>query len=286
MKKTMILALVALLAMGCVKESVENEAPNSKDKVEMTFRMGGDFTFSTQGFTRSLTADGKDMTDVWVLDYMGATLMQQVHQVSTDEDFGTPTMTLDLGEHHLYFVASRGGDPTLDTSAKTIIWGTVRDTFCKDLALTVTASSSGSTAVVLDRVVTKLKLTVTDEVPSGCVSVTMVPDTWYDGLNYTNGNPVASSGTTFNISVPSSYIGTTGELMLNYFGFSGTTEWTTNISLTAKNEENEVVGSALIADAPFLRNRVTECSGPLFSGGGAVSLSLNPEWLDAASHTW
>lgn len=286
MKKTMILAFVAMMAMGCERISVESDVPQSVDKVEMTFRMGGDFTFSTHGFTRSLTADGKDMTDVWVLDYIGATLMQQVHQVSTDDDFGTPTMMLDLGEHHIYFVASRGGNPSLDTSTKTIIWGTVRDTFWKDLTLNVSASSNGSTAVVLDRVVAKLKLTITDEVPVGCASVVIDPYTWYDGINYINGSPIESNGTSSEINVPSGYTGTAGELIMNCFGFSGTTEWTTDIALTAKNGDGDVIGSALITDAPFMRNRVTECSGHLFGGGGTMSLSLNTEWLNAMTHTW
>ncbi len=78
--------------------------------------------------TRSLTADGKEMTDVWVLDYMGDVLMQQVHQVSTDDDFGQPTLTLAIGDHHLYFIASRGSGSTLNTTNHTIIFARVLDT--------------------------------------------------------------------------------------------------------------------------------------------------------------
>ena len=101
MKKYMLIILAAYLA-GCNS----NDTPDydATGTVDMTFAINGDFTLSVHDFTRALTADGKDMTDVWVLDYMDGTLMQTVHQVSTDDDFGQPVMTLALGEHHLYFV--------------------------------------------------------------------------------------------------------------------------------------------------------------------------------------
>jgi uncharacterized protein YukE len=61
--------------------------------------------------------------------YKGDELKQQIHQTADDDDFGTPTISLATGSHHLYFIASRGVLPTLDTSAKTITFATVRDTF-------------------------------------------------------------------------------------------------------------------------------------------------------------
>jgi hypothetical protein len=55
------------------------------ESVTITFNCRGDFNLQTQPFgTRSLTADGKAMTDLWVLDYPdGATAPTiQLHQVS------------------------------------------------------------------------------------------------------------------------------------------------------------------------------------------------------------
>jgi hypothetical protein len=42
------------------------------------------------------------MTDLWLFDYVDGTLVQTVHQVSTDADFGTPAPTLAYGEHRIY----------------------------------------------------------------------------------------------------------------------------------------------------------------------------------------
>jgi hypothetical protein len=189
-----------------------------------------------------------------------------------------------MGDHHLYFIASRGSSPVVNTTDKTIRWGTVRDTFWKDLALTVTAC--GSMSVTLDRVVTKLRVTFTDVVPATCASVTITPSTWYDGFDYTNGTPIQQEQTAQTVTVPASYVGTSGELMVNIFGMSSTTEWTTNVDVRAKDADGKTVGHALISGAPFLRNRVTDYSGSLFTSGGAYTMSLNTDWTTSYTGTW
>ena len=120
----------------------DNDQIIDVSNVKMTFTISGDFQLTTHDFTRAITADGKDMTDVWVLDYVNGELKQQMHQSSGDVDFGQPTLNLAIGEHHIYFVASRGASPTLDTDAHTLIFASVRDTFWKDYALNI---SNGTT---------------------------------------------------------------------------------------------------------------------------------------------
>ena len=255
--------------------------------VNITFNVQGDFTLQTGDITRALTADGKDMTDVWVLDYVGGVLQQQLHQTSTDTDFGAPTLSLRLGTHHIYFVASRGIGATLNTDAKTLTFAKVLDNFWKDYELTITAgTSSGSRNVALDRIVTKLKVTFTDEIPTGAATFNVTPTTWYYGFNYQTGNPTAATASqTIVVNVPNASIGVTGE-SINIFGFSGTTEWTTDIAINCKTSTDVVLGSATIDDAPFLRNRSSEYTGPLFGDNGSMTLSLNTDWSTSHTGTW
>jgi len=255
--------------------------------VNITFNVQGDFTLQTGDITRALTADGKDMTDVWVLDYVGGVLQQQVHQTSADADFGTPTLSLGLGTHHIYFVASRGTGATLDTDAHTLTFTKVLDNFWKDYAITITGgTASGSRAVALDRIVTKLKVTFTDEIPTGAATFNVTPTTWYYGFNYQTGNPTAATASqTIVVNVPNASIGVTGE-SINIFGFSGTTEWTTDIALNCKTSGGDVLGSATITSAPFVRNRVSEYTGPLFGDNGSMTLSLNTDWTTSHTGTW
>ena len=73
---------------------------------------------------------------------------------------------------------------------------------------------------------------------------------------------------------------------MSIFGFSGTTEWTTNMAITAKDVNEMILGNATINNAPFVRNRITEYSGNLFSSNGGISASLNETWMTAITGTW
>jgi hypothetical protein len=251
--------------------------------------MKGDFSDEWKPVTRGyLAADGKDLTDVWVLDYdADGNLLQQIHQNdNTAEDFGKPVMKLAYGEHQLYFIASRGTDPVLDSEAHTITFGSVRDTFWKRYDVNVVATSNGNRAVTLDRVVTKLRLTFTDEVPSEANSISIVPHTWYYGLDYTTGQTAsAQTDAATVITIPDASKGQTG-IQASLFGFSGAEEWNTDVVISSRTATDAVLGSATITAAPFKANRVSDYSGPLFSAGGSMSLSLNGEWEDSYQGSW
>lgn len=270
-----------------VTETTPASSADGKTK-KFTFTLKGDFSDDWKPVTRGyLAADGKDMTDVWVLDYMDGALVQQVHQSdNTAEDFGKPVMNLAYGAHQVYFIASRGVNPVLDTDAHTITFGSVRDTFWKRYDVSVVATSNGNRAVTLDRVVTKLRLTFTDEVPSAANSISIVPHTWYYGLDYTTGQPAsAQTDAATIITIPDSSKGQTG-ISASLFGFSTAEEWNTDVVISSRTATDAVLGSATIAAAPFKANRVSDYQGPLFSAGGSMSLSLNGEWEDSYAGSW
>ena len=172
MKRLKLWAVAAALIMtaSCEKPVITDDETSGETETttattkKFTFTLKGDFSDQWKPVTRGyLQADGKDLTDVWVLDYMDGKLVQQVHQTdNTAEDFGKPVMSLKYGSHHIYFIASRGQGAQLDTEAKTITFSKVLDTFYKDYEVSVAGSSNGNRAVTLDRVVTRLRLTFTD----------------------------------------------------------------------------------------------------------------------------
>ena len=294
MKKCVIALLAAMVLTACEKEIVSNDqngVTTSDENIvwkKFTFTVKGDFTSEWKPVTRGyLSADGKDLTDVWVLDYMDGQLVQQIHQSdNTAEDFGKPVMNLAYGAHQVYFIASRGVSPVLDTEAHTLTFGSVRDTFWKRYDVNVVATSNGNRAVTLDRVVTKLRLTFTDEVPAAANSISIVPHTWYYGLDYTTGQPAsAQTDAATVITIPDASKGQTG-IQASLFGFSGADEWNTDVVISSHTATDAVLGSATIAAAPFKANRVSDYSGPLFSAGGSMSLSLNGEWEDSYQGSW
>lgn len=276
---------VALTMTACTSDN--DMAISNKETTTITFSMTGDFQLKAHDFTRSLEADGKTMTDIWVFDYVGGVLQQQVHQTSADADFGQPTLSLGLGDHHIYFVASRGTGAILDTDAHTLTFTKVLDNFWKDYAITITGgTASGSRAVALDRIVTKLKVVFSDAIPTGAATFNITPSVWHYGFDYTTGNPTAATASqTIVVDIPNASIGVAGE-SVSIYSFSGTTEWTTDIAINCKNNDDKVLGSATIAAAPFVRNRVSEYTGPLFGDNGSMTLSLNATWNDSHQGSW
>lgn len=294
-----MMALAVCLMTACEKEIsvdepdngvvVTDDQGNVLPTKKFTFTLKGDFSDEWKPVTRGyLAADGKDLTDVWVLDYdADGHLLQQVHQTdNTAEDFGKPVMNLAYGVHQVYFIASRGVSPVLDTDAHTITFGNVRDTFWKRYDVSVVSTSNGNRAVTLDRVVTKLRLTFTDEVPAEANSISIIPHTWYYGIDYLIGQPasVRTDAETV-ITIPDASKGQTG-IQASLFGFSTADEWNTDVAISSRTTTNAVLGSATIAAAPFKANRVSDYSGPLFSAGGSMSLSLNGEWITPYEGTW
>lgn len=285
MKKLLFTLAAIIVLTACDEYSEDYRTEETKFKT-FTFAATGDFTFS--GFTRGdLTASDNTMTDLWVFDCVERECVQSIHQVNTDNNWGRPQMNLKYGTHQIYFVASRGVNPTVDETERTIVWDNVRDTFWKGLDLEVTSTSSGDVSVTLERVVTNLKIAVLDKVPTGLASISITPETWYYGINYMNGSPVnAKMNQEKVISVPSSYIGTAGNLTTSIFSFSGTDEWTTDVELSAKDGSGNVISSVLIENAPFRRNRITQYSGNLFNLSSAFALSVDDGWSEPLEGTW
>ena len=288
------MALAVATLTACEKyslpseEQTSTEQPSDAGTKKFTFTLKGDFSNEWKQTRGYLAADGKDLTDVWVLDYDAeGNLLQQVHQSdNTAEDFGRPVMNLAYGSHQVYFIASRGVSPVLDTDAHIITFGSVRDTFWKRYDVSVVATSNGNRAVTLDRVVTKLRLTFTDEIPATANSISIVPHTWYYGIDYLTGQPAsAQTDAATVITIPDASKGQTG-VQASLFGFSTAEEWSTDVVISSRTTTDVVLGSATIASAPFKANRVSDYSGPLFSAGGSMSLSLNGEWEDSYQGSW
>lgn len=220
-----------------------------------------------------MVADGVEMTDLWVVDVKDGQIIQSVHQSPSDEDWGSPQMSLTLGTHHVLFLASRGQGATYADGVVT--WNKPLDTFYKDYEVTVVRTSNGNRAVTLDRVATKLQVVVDDAVAAGTTSITLSPTTWYTGWNMLTASPVAGDYEgVFPIS--SSQWGGKG-LELNMWSLSGTAEWVTDVAITSK-AGNNTNAEATISDAPLKANRVSRLSGVLYSATSSTGVSLNTDW--------
>ena len=125
-----------------------------------------------------------------------------------------------------------------------------------------------------------------DAIPADAATFNVIPSVWHYGFDYTTGNPTAATASqNIVVNIPNASIGAAGE-SISIYGFSGTTEWITDIAINCKNNDDTVLGSATITDAPFVRNRVSEYTGPLFGDNGSMTLSLNATWNDSYQGSW
>ena len=278
------LAAAMMMLTACTSEEPQKEKPSGWDQKTITFTFGD--TFQTKAMTRAAITS-LSLTDLWMFDYVGDELQQTIHQSSTDEGFGSISASMGYGSHTLYFVASRGTTPTSDTDAKTITWAKPSDTYWATSSITVAPSSSASQAVTLSRVATRLQITVTDEVPANAATFTVTPSQWYYGINYTTG---AGVGLQANyprpVNIPANYIGTSGELMISFFGFVPSADWQTDITATLTASDESVLGHVTLEDVTLNKNITTAYSGGILGSSKSFTLSADDAWGDDDIHTW
>ena len=287
--KKILLALAAALMLpttSCTRSDDEQTAdgPAPRDTMQqMTIRFTFPMAVSMQPMTRATLADAQ-LTDLWLFDYMNGSLVNTIHQTSDDVNFGSIALNADYGDHNLYFVASRGTSPTVNGT--TIVWARPSDTFWHTMSLTVVPGMSATQSVTLSRVVTRLRISVTDEVPATLSKFSITPAHWYYGLDYTTGEPTDDQHTARTIDVPSSYISTTGQLAMSIYGLCSSTEYTTDITVSALASDESTIASLTLSDVPLRRNRISSYTGQLFGHANVVSVSVSDGWDDEHAVSW
>jgi hypothetical protein len=277
-------AALMLTAIACTSEEPQAEKPNVWEQKTITFTFGD--TFQQRAMTRA-DITSLDLTDLWMIDYVGSELQQTIHQSSTDEGFGVLSASMGYGEHTLYFVASRGTTPTADTDAQTITWVKPSDTFWATATITVSPSSASSQTVTLSRVATRLRITVNDEVPAGAAKFVITPSQWYYGIDYTTGIGIApSANQPREVNIPSSYIGTSGQLAIAIFGFVPSVDWQTSITASLKASDESTLGQVTLEDVSLRKNITTAYSGGILGTSKTFTLTADDVWGTEDVHTW
>jgi hypothetical protein len=291
-----IIAVSAILATltACTKDdapdggarvSIYVNGDSLKDHRVITFACH-DISIVAMGADNATRATMSEvnMTDLWLFDYVGDELKQTIHQTASDADFGNPTINAAYGDHTIYFVASRGDSPVIDGT--TIFWAKPSDTFWASRSITIAPATATNQSVSLQRVATRLRLTVTDEIPATLAQICITPSHWYYGIDYLTGEATDDRQTERTINVPASYIGTTGQLYANFYSMSPSSAWQTDITMKAKDGDGGVISQIGIADVPLERNRVTNYSGTLFNANRTVTISVDSDWGEDISGTW
>lgn len=271
----------AMLIMACGNDSETEKEQSTGDSGWITIK----FVFgpTTQAMTRSTLAE-LSLTDLWVFDYVGGALKNTIHQASTDAGFGSVALSLEYGDHHLYFVSSRGTSPTV--SAPTITWEKPSDTFWSAVPLTIAPSSATIQPVELKRVATRLRITVTDEVPANAAQLKVKPAHWYYGLDVTTGAGTNDQALERSVTIPANFVGTTDKLSASFFGLSPSAEWTTDVDVKLVASDDTSLGSVSLSGVAFRQNRTTAFSGGILGANKNASVTADDAWDDENANNW
>jgi len=282
MKKLMMaLSAALMLTTSCTKEeSGLSTALTSQEgwrDVTIMFGFG-------EGVNTRATLQEASLTDLWVFDDDGDGMRMVLHQTAADDGFGSVRLSLKYGTHALRFVASRGSDPTVSDS--TITWVKPSDTFWTALPLEVSPSGAASQQVTLRRVATRLRIIVSDEIPAEASALSVTPSTWYYGLEVITGDGTESRQMERTVTIPASYIGTSGDLSASFFGLSPVNNWQTDVAMAMKDADGTVLGSVMLEGVGFAMNVTTSYSGGLIGSWRAMTMEVDDVWGDESIYEW
>lgn len=281
---------MAIVSCGNDNENlVENEQPTGKARVKVVCGMGVE--------TRAaLSANGKALTDLYILDYDKATgkLLQVLHQTSTAADFAEPDLTLDYGEHVLKVVATRSQAPTL-WDAGNITWSVepnvltsvtatqpvvmtaskTSDTFGAEKDVSVGVGKATTVSIALDRLVAKLVVSSTDVFPDDCTTITLDMQE-YKTLTWATMDVIEAVGNQRESDV-SQLRGKTGTTLAYYF-LTPKEGYQTDITFRTNRTEGAPYSTITVENVPLERNKVTTITGPLYKHGQGFQMMANDEW--------
>lgn len=306
--KLMMMAAIAAVGMTLVSCSSDNESlvedvKPGKAHVRLVCGMG--VSVSPMGapmrapMTRAaLSANGKALTDLYILDYDKTTgkLLQVLHQTSTASDFAEPDLTLDYGEHVLKVVATRSQEPTL-WDAQKMTWTVepniltpvtatqpvmltstkTSDTFGAEKEVSVGIGKATTVSIALDRLVAKLVVSSTDVFPDDCTTITLDLQE-HRTLSWATMD-VIDAVDNQRVSDVTSMQGTTGTV-LSYFVLTPKDGYTTDVTLTTNRTEGNPYSTITVPGVTLERNKVTTISGPIYGHKQGFQVTVNDTWVN------
>lgn len=302
MRKSLTRAAIAAVCMTFVSCSNDNEnfvedVKPGKAHVRLVCGMGVSVSPMQAPMTRAaLSANGKQLTDLYILDYDKATgkLLQVLHQTSTAPDFAEPELTLDYGEHVLKVVATRSQEPTLwdagnntwqvEPNILTPITATqpvrltstkTSDTFGAEKDVSVGIGKATTVSIALDRMVAKLVVNSTDEFPDDATTITLDLQE-HRTLSWVTMD-VIDAVDNQRVSDVTSLRGTTGTV-LSYFVLAPKDGYTTDVTLTTNRTDGKPYSTITVPSVLLERNKVTTITGSMYGHEFGVQLSVKDAW--------
>ena len=295
MKKFFAAFIVLLAATSCTNESVETVVENNAEQATAPVRVRvSNFSITTEempsggGTTRAAenAVDYETVGAITLAFYDADNNVAYSHTQlrsdgSTYTTFGEFTANLPVGHYTMVAVARNyyAGDAFTLTSPTVAAYTSERprETFTKVQSVTVTSATPLNLDVTLNRISSWLKIISTDGRPASATKIKTTFAKGGKGFNPTTG--LATTDTGFSqTNNPSTAVGATIEV--NAVPLLYTDEESMNITIEVLDADENVIGTKVVNNVPFKRNRVTKLTGAVFTAGtSGAGFKLETTWL-------
>ena len=281
---------VMLMCSGCSGDADERQGcENEEGFCTVVADVGGiNWNMEDPGVdedvTRAIEANGEALKELWVFDCYENGCALVAKQTDAQDDFGVVSMQLNYGSHKLAFVASRGEGSEVDVDNGKIEWAKVKDTFWTVEDLEVAKGGAAEMSVTLKRVVSRMRVMMSDVVPQNMKKMKITANGWYKGIDVRTGKTVGSLSSvdaiaeTSEVDIPSVYIGTSKRLAVSLWSIGKSERWTQDVTIGALDENGESIGETICSGVPMERNRVTNVTGYFLSGGKLGNILVDDDW--------
>jgi len=297
MKKLFISTAILLSIVACTNDSESTVVENQTEQgyAPVTVRVS-DFSIATEEISSggSLTRGTETLDSYFVggaitLAFYNAvgTEVYKTTQVKGDgtyTTFGEFTANLQVGTYTMVAVARAhyDGDAFTLTSPTEAAYTSMRprETFSKVQTVTVTSASPLDLSVTLNRINSWLKIISTDGRPASIKKIRTTFEKGGKSFNPTTGWATTDTGFS-QTNNPSTATGATIEInVVPFVACADDAEEKMTITIEALDNDDNVLGTKVVNNVPFKRNRQTILRGNVFTAEPTTSsFKIETAWL-------
>ena len=278
MRKAIFALAAAIAFASCNREIITTNEPEKQPEIQETEMVTISFRsrITSEPMTKTATdiADLSTRLDVYIV--CGEDILEFHQNKTEDESFGSITTALNKTKTYtVYAMAHKGSGPaTMEDGVFTFTDNKITETlYCK---VSFSPSLTTSLDCSMNRIVGMFKLIMTDPLPQGLAKVRFTVSDTYLGYGI-NGTLENQGDKVSVINNPSS--AQDGSTTFKVYCLAGEESYTFDITVTALNEDDEVIEEKTFQDVPLQAGYMSTYRGTFFvTTGMSVSFSTTDEW--------
>ena len=253
MKKLLFLATICAAFCACANDASEVMEDEETELVTLTFSPYEQTAMARTTRAATSIASVVNHLDVWITD---GTTTTDLHQTSTDADFGTISMTLDKTKTYtLYAVGHKADGATLSDGV--ISFTDDKVTHAMYYSTTFSPATTTSLSCLMQRIVADFRLEITDDIPAECKSLRFTISDVFDRWN-------VSTGGTHQLNRVSTINCNGTSAIFNVYAIVTDAQTTHDILVEALDANGDVLQSRTFTSVPLRNGYKTNYKGTFF----------------------